>query len=1280
MHSRIIFPHALRGLLAAAFVLAGAASFTISSLPAMAALPPASSPAAPSTFHWVTTWGAAAVPGELSAPADIALDAAGNVYVADTGNHRVQVFTSDGAFLRAFGHLGRGQGEFYNPHGIAVRDDRVYVADTNNSRVQVFTLEGDFVRQVGRWADSDPDSLPDPVSVDADAAGRIFVLSLTGRVTGNQTYQRLSRFASGGVPQGFAENDCTSGALAVDSDGTAYCSPALFGVIRILPSWEEGQRIGAVNGQPGFLYSPRALTLAPDRSLWVYELDDSVVKHYDAQGAFLSSFSLPAGVVALAATGNRLLVLTDGPQVVTYDWSGHRLGAWGTRAFATPGSFEHPDHLAAAPDGTFYVLEKSRRRIQHLDASGHVLAEISAGRADQGNLEKPQALTVDALGRLYILDIASPWGLGQRIVRFSAGRFETAFYAGQILYPTYTTAPFIALAVKGNTLLAMNLKGQVVRMDLDGVRMGEWNTSDDQAWYASLAVTATGRAYRVQQALAPSIKVTTLLGQTLFAWGSAGGVDLAPGTFVVPSAVTADLRGRVFVLDTDNRSRPLVSPIFSSRVQNFDEDGHYLTSWGSFGRGNGQFANAQAIAALSDGRIIVADSGNNRLQVFAPDDPLPPYNPLPGPTPFDTSLSPRAATWEDYGPMGGSAPERLALPSRLGPESPLIASTRAGQAAGSTDGSQWTRRTAWQPPFLFYAGSHTLIGTDRANVWRSVDGGQNWTGLPGAFHPGYRNIVASPAYDANGVLFDASYGGGFWRSTDRGDTWELRSLAGAKLEYPAVALNANGTHTILISQSTRAATGKHWYSTDDGLTWQATGLGESHIVFSPSFAADRTAFALHWWNTGEAGIRRSTDGAVTWVQIGVASLPGAVDWSGLAISPNYAQDHTLAAWTRHGNDRGTYLSTDAGQTWIGIAPRDYEQYFVAFSPNYAQDHRLWRSKAGSGAHFLVTTDNGQSWQAAGNMPGATVYSMIGVGPHSNSPLWLLMPYGLLSTRPSGAAPIWLLDYSSATRRPKAPSGLAVSPVFAADGTAVAFDSITTDGGQSWQALSFATELRDARTSAAAFAPDFARSRTMAVAWGVYDRGQFGYFAISTNGGASWQQHVHAVAAPIAIAFDAAWPAAQTICVSGELGLVCTSDLGVTWRRAGDPVGWLNVTGLVSRMEGATSALYAATSTHGVWRSADDGRTWTAFNSRLPNGHACAIADSADLLAVGLCDGSIYLWQRQLAAWQRLGAPVPGGVNALVLHNDGIVWAGTNSGIFRSARLTPQLQFPLILAQ
>jgi hypothetical protein len=128
-----------------------------------------------------------------------------------------------------------------------------------------------------------------------------------------------------------------------------------------------------------------------------------------------------------------------------------------------------------------------------------------------------------------------------------------------------------------------------------------------------------------------------------------------------------------------------------------------------------------------------------------------------------------------------------------------------------------------------------------------------------------------------------------------------------------------------------------------------------------------------------------------------------------------------------------------------------------------------------------------------------------------------------------------------------------------------------------------------------------------------------------------------------------------------------------------------VTGLVSRAEGNQSILYAATSTRGVWRSADGGVTWTAFNAGLPSGHACNLAHAADLLAVGLCDGSLYLWQNALASWQRVGDPAPGGINALLLQREragGIAWVGTGSGIYRTtfpaADLTPRLRFPLLL--
>ena len=61
------------------------------------------------------------------------------MYVADTKNHRVQVFTGDGTFLTEWGSLGIGPGQFSAPQGIAVDvAGRVYVADSYNDRIQVF--------------------------------------------------------------------------------------------------------------------------------------------------------------------------------------------------------------------------------------------------------------------------------------------------------------------------------------------------------------------------------------------------------------------------------------------------------------------------------------------------------------------------------------------------------------------------------------------------------------------------------------------------------------------------------------------------------------------------------------------------------------------------------------------------------------------------------------------------------------------------------------------------------------------------------------------------------------------------------------------------------------------------------------------------------------------------------------------------------------------------------------------------------------------------------------
>ena len=75
-------------------------------------------------------------PSELDWPKCIALD---KVYVSDSCNHRISIFTSEGTFVSSFGSKGRKEGEFLSPRGLAVnRNGVVYVCDRDNDRLQLF--------------------------------------------------------------------------------------------------------------------------------------------------------------------------------------------------------------------------------------------------------------------------------------------------------------------------------------------------------------------------------------------------------------------------------------------------------------------------------------------------------------------------------------------------------------------------------------------------------------------------------------------------------------------------------------------------------------------------------------------------------------------------------------------------------------------------------------------------------------------------------------------------------------------------------------------------------------------------------------------------------------------------------------------------------------------------------------------------------------------------------------------------------------------------------------
>jgi len=600
-------------------------------------------------------------------PMRLALDAGGNMFVANRESDNVMKLTLDGQLVEEWGSGGNGKGQVFEPGGIAVDDSGyVYVAQTQKDRLQKFDSEGKFIRNWSMGPGIGGTNFWDciPRALTTDASGHVHILSYSVQKFTSDG-KLIAKWGREGKKDGQFHG---ADGIAIDRFGNIYVADTLTHRVQKLTSQGEFvTKWGTEGTENGQFRRPKCITIDQSGNVLVADTISSThdrIQKFDSEGKFIAKWTVPYQIMTLDQFGNSYGLPKGAIEgaIEKYDSNGNRLtdgGNWDSddgklgevggifvdtmgHVFVTDAS--NGDIKKFDPDGRFMSkwmvkdkgLENSKREsslakitvdkygnmyvtddnctyIRKITPDGELAAQFQMEPPEsEGEFWNPRDVAIDSHGNIYVSDLyPNNW----RIQKLHAdesfsnqwsrqkGIHLSAFYD----YRNYPGC--IAVDGKGNTYVTV-VEGEdhhVCKCDVDGKVIGKWGvkgTGDGEFdTPEGIAVDKSGNVY-VCDRQNSRIQKFDSDGKFLAKWGKEGSDD---GEFHFPAAVAVDKEGNVFVADSDN-----------SRIQKFTPEGEFLTKWGEFGEQPGQFRVPLGIAVDASGNVYVSDSHNHRIQKFAP--------------------------------------------------------------------------------------------------------------------------------------------------------------------------------------------------------------------------------------------------------------------------------------------------------------------------------------------------------------------------------------------------------------------------------------------------------------------------------------------------------------------------------------------------------------------------------------------------------------------------------------------------------------------------------------